>query len=106
MPVRQLCITEGRKEERGGYLRNNSVMVIALLLVLSVFDAFLSASITRSIAAENTIVAEFLTAQAGSLKPRIADSIASPTNGPTTEASGASRMINLKIFKAWTRHRD
>jgi hypothetical protein len=67
VPSRLFCITDGRKEDRGGYRRNNSVMVIALLEVLSVFDAFLSASMTRSIAAENTIVAEFLTAQAGSL---------------------------------------
>jgi hypothetical protein len=102
---KQLLITDGRKVDREGYRRNNSVIVIALLLVLSLFDAFLSASITRSIAALKTIVAEFLTAHEMSSYPKIAEIMASPTIGLTTKARGASRIISLITLRAWTRHR-
>ena len=95
-----LCIIDGIKEAKAGYRLNNSVTVMALLLVRSVFDAFLSASITRSMAAENTIVAEFLTAQALSLYPSIAEIIASPTYAETALDKGASRIIKRRTFKA------
>ena len=75
-------------------------MVIALLLVLSLFDEFLSASMTRSMAADKTIVAEFLTAHEGSLYPKMAEIIASPMNGCITDVKGASRMIRRITFKA------
>jgi hypothetical protein len=74
--------------------------VIALLDVLSPFEAFLSESITRSIAAANTIVEEFRIAHEGSSYPRIADIMVSPTNGLITDASGASSMIILRTFSA------
>jgi hypothetical protein len=67
--------------------------VIALLLLESVFGAFLSASIARSIAAANAIVEEFLTAHELSVYPIIDAVIASPITGSTSCGSGASRRI-------------
>ena len=74
--------------------------MIALLDVLSLLDAFLSESTTRSIAAAKTMVEEFRIAHEGSSYPRIAAIMASPTNGLITDARGASSMIILSTFKA------
>jgi hypothetical protein len=97
---RHIRRTEGIKVASGGYRRKSSARVIALLDVLSLFEAFLSGSTTRSIAAANTMVEEFRIAHEGSLYPRIADIIASPINGLITDARGASRIIILKTFNA------
>ena len=82
----------------GGYRRNSSVSVIALLDVLSLLEAFLSGSTTLNIAAANTIVEELRIAHEGSSYPRIADIMQSPTNGLIRDDSGASNMIILKTF--------
>mmetsp|Transcript_7965 Transcript_7965/g.17119 ORF Transcript_7965/g.17119 Transcript_7965/m.17119 type:complete len:260 (-) Transcript_7965:390-1169(-) len=102
---RQIRRTEGMNVASGGYRRNNSVSVIALLEVLSLFEAFLSESTTRSIAAAKTIVEEFRIAHEGSSYPRIAEITASPTKGLIADARGASSMIILRMFNACTRHR-
>ena len=57
--------------------------MIARLLVLSLFEAFLSASMARSIAAEKTMVAEFLTDHAESPYPSSEEMMQSPMNGDT-----------------------
>ena len=92
--------TEGINVASGGYRRKSSVRVIALLDVLSLFEAFLSGSITRNIAAANTMVEELRIAHEGSSYPRIADIMVSPTNGLIKDANGASSMIILRIFNA------
>mmetsp|Transcript_1677 Transcript_1677/g.3647 ORF Transcript_1677/g.3647 Transcript_1677/m.3647 type:complete len:258 (-) Transcript_1677:1305-2078(-) len=92
--------TEGINVASGGYRRNNSGNVIALLEVLSLFEAFLSESTTRSIAAAKTMVEEFRMAHEGSSYPRIAEITASPTNGLITDARGASSTIILRMFNA------
>ena len=97
MEVRNVA---SKKDDNGGYLRKSSVIVIALLLVASKFEAFLSASITRSIAEEKTIVDEFRIAHRVSLYPNIEAIMASPTYGRTADAIGASRIIKRKILSA------
>lgn len=78
---------------------------MALLDVLSLFDAFLSESITRSIAAATTIVEELRIIHEGSSYPRMEAIMVSPTNGIILCASGASSIIIRKTLRAWTRHR-
>jgi hypothetical protein len=75
-------------------------MEIALLLVLSELEAFLSVSTTLDIADENTMVDEFLMDQAWSRYPNAAEMIASPTNGLTSAASGASKIISRSTLSA------
>jgi hypothetical protein len=51
-------------------------------------------------AAAKTMVDELRIAHEGSSYPRIEAMIVSPTNGPITDAKGASRIIILSTFKA------
>jgi hypothetical protein len=67
-------------------------------LVVSVLDAFLSASIARSMAAANSIIEEFLTVHELSVYPIIAAVIASPITGYTSCESGVSRIISRSTF--------
>ena len=73
---------------------------IALLLVLSEFDAFLSVSTTLNIADENTMVDEFRIDQDRSRYPKMAEIIMSPIYGLTSDASGASKMMSRSTFRA------
>jgi uncharacterized coiled-coil protein SlyX len=68
-------------------------------------EAFLSASTTRSMAAANTIVAEFRIVHLESSYPIKEDTIASLMKSLVSDANGASRMASRKMLSACTRVR-